>query len=86
MEEVKLFRCDCYSEGVVVEPWEECDGIFLAFWQYGYYKPSFTQRLKYIWKIIKDGTPYTDMVCFNKEKAIEFAKYILSELDNKNKK
>lgn len=82
-----LFRCDCITEGIVVMRLDDdnngCEGapfIELAFWQYGQvHIHNWRYKLRYIWRIITKGTPYTDMVWMRKEQAKDLANEILKK-------
>jgi hypothetical protein len=71
MEKIsKIFKCSCYAEAISLEKEDE-DFISMCFWQIGlnYYPKSFKQKLRWIWQIIKKGSPWTDECLLDKETA-----------------
>jgi hypothetical protein len=81
----KVYSCDCSGEGLVLEIDKEdkyCD-VCLSYWTvarkgHNPAKWPLWLRLKWIWHILKDGTPYpTDMVILDIPTARELATDIL---------
>lgn len=65
---MKVIRCQCYGEGVAVESWDE--DVHLAFWQQGHSRSrGLGFRIRHMLKILRDGTPYTDMVVLSPTEA-----------------
>lgn len=91
-----IFPCDCCCEGLVVvkqdDDFNECDGapfINIALYRMGSYdnnKLSWRERLRWIWRIIRVGNPYEDMVSMRSNVARNFAYHILYLLREKSKK
>ena len=84
-DSTEIFKCDCHTEGILVH-WDEgfpdCEdsaGVELAFWQMGhnYGGYNWRYRLRHIWRILKTGRPYTDMVMMKPDTAKAFAERIL---------
>lgn len=71
----KFFLCGCHSEGVMLcseGPEDKCEGfIELSFFSlYGNSKLfSWRDRIRLIWRIIREGHPYLDMVTLPPEVA-----------------
>lgn len=67
----KIFTCSCYAEGICVEKEDDEDLISLCFWQVGLknYPKSFKEKLRWIWRIIRKGDPWTDECCLDKKTA-----------------
>jgi hypothetical protein len=84
---LNLYRCDCGTEGIVVlridDEHNDCEDapfIELAFWQYGQvHIHNWRYKFRQIWRIITEGTPYTDMVCMRREQAKALADGILKK-------
>ena len=82
-----IFQCDCGSEGLVVvvesDLERECEGapfIDIAFFGMGSYadgRLSWYNRLRWVWKILRTGNPFTDMVCLRSNVAKNMAYHIL---------
>lgn len=89
-QEVKDFyiQCDCGSEHVFISP-QDFDsleeGLFLAILTTQYTtNTSFWQRLRYIWHILKYGTPYVDQVCLDLDKVKALSKYLSDYISTTN--
>ena len=82
---ITIFRWDCMTEGLTAVSYnEETDMcidapyIEIAFWLSGHPdKYCWKYRIRHIWRIIRKGYPYVDMVTFEKESAEKFARHIL---------
>lgn len=70
------FRCECHSEGLVVQ--KDGDQYEFAFVAYYMLVPKLTwkNRFKTIWKILRTGTYYTDMVMLDKKRVKELVKFL----------
>lgn len=83
---MKIFKCDCGTEGVVavrvnVDLNECLDSPFveLGYWQDGHEDGhNWRYRLRAIWHIIKHGTPWVDMVLLRCDKAKELGEHLIS--------
>lgn len=83
----KVFMCDCSCDGIVVaqesEPYEDCaDGPFveLAFFERGFptgSKWTWRERLRVIWRIIRKGNVFNDMVILERSTARNLAHHLL---------
>jgi len=97
---IKIFRCDCYSEGVTVsllrdddlDNYQEAPYISMSFWEHSIKHTSnklcLKQRLIYAWQILTKGSLWTDMIMMNRYTAKKFANYILKlikEFDEEKK-
>lgn len=77
----KFFICLCYGEGVRFSYWPDDKEMYLSLWKTrSYGKPCWRQRLRHIWKIIRDGEPWEDEVVLTVEEAKAMGKF-LSNLD-----
>ena len=76
MEKEKFIVCDCHSEFVRLIYDKEFEQFDLSIWTQTSSKPTWKNKLRWIWRIIKDGTPYGDQIILNKDKAKELAEYL----------
>lgn len=87
----KFYECGCAAEGIMMSTEDVNEDktrqIYLAFFQNGWNgkELSFTQKLRWIWQILKVGYPYGDCVLFNTETARDLAKDLKSFADGKLK-
>jgi len=72
----KFIRCDCGAHALHLS-WGEDAGytyVELACWSMGVGKPrSWRHRLRHIWCIIRQGTPFRDFVTLNEDSATALA-------------
>ena len=77
--------CDCGEHAVSVDLYDDGETylVFMSFWSAGHHGGAcrcWKCRLRHIWHIIRHGTPYTDMIIFDKYSilrvlnALDFAK------------
>jgi len=69
-EQVKEFiTCSCGTEGVYIVKYKGEEETYLSMFSRGInpVKTSFLQKIRYIWKLIKTGTPYEDELVLNKK-------------------
>ena len=80
----KFIPCDCGSEGIMVShERDEENGLPLidfAYFTEGHDGRTLTlrQRLKWCWRILITGKPWTDMVTLNQKSARELGKHLTS--------
>lgn len=66
-----IIYCACDTEAIHIQP-DTYEGkanyTDISIWEYGCgdSKTSWKQKLRYIWRIIKHGTPYGDQVILDK--------------------
>ena len=97
----KIFPCDCMGEGLVVTKQageiDDCEGapfIDIGFWQFGhetmkkYTAGGLWWRLKFAWRVFREGMPFADMVTMQAKHAKNLAHHILYviEKDKERKK
>ena len=75
-EIVEYVECGCGAELLRIQLYkaDDLDEIFFNMFSYGVKSRDnnpLSFRLRHIWKILKDGTPYEDEMCLNKESAIK---------------
>ena len=74
----KMFRCECYQEGVAVEAID--DQVFMSFWQLGKRNNNtLGMRIRHILRILKDGNPFNDMVVLSPEEAEKLGDFLIGE-------
>lgn len=61
--------CDCHTEVLRVSFDKEIGIMYISYFQLGHgpNKRSIKDKLKHIWKILRTGTPWEDMICLNKD-------------------
>jgi len=87
----RVYICSCGAEALAVEfpkdedpEMQEFDFCNIAIWEtYHRSNVSFYQRLRYCWRILKRGHPYTDMICLNKSQVRKLTDYMNNELNKK---
>ena len=79
----KFFKCDCYSEGMLITKFDDEEEMYFSYWRDGInpVKLSFWMRLKLCYLALFKGNYYDDQVILNKEKAMELALWIQEEHD-----
>jgi len=85
-DDCKFLMCDCYSHALLIEKWEE-DGVkdlYISLYNRGFSDPKmhWTQRLRWIWRILTVGHPYTDMVILNESKVKELQSFLSKNYGN----
>jgi hypothetical protein len=67
-DESKLFRCACSAEALSVD-WLDADEaeLCIAIYEHPSKKSCWGWRLKLIWKILTEGSPYGDNVILPRE-------------------
>lgn len=64
-EKETFVPCSCGSEGLHLYKFKNDDELFLSVWEMGYGRDNrltWKQRLRYIWRILRDGRPYGDQI------------------------
>lgn len=74
----KFYECDCHAEGIMLShEWEDDDIAYLAFFtncpQYSDNRMRLKDKLRWCWRILSKGMPFTDMMVLNKETALTLA-------------
>ncbi len=82
-------ECDCHTELLQLEYDKDTNGeLYISYYSMGKkgFKLSLRDKLRHIWKIIKDSTPYSDQICLNPDeicKLYGFLKKVKNDLRNK---
>jgi hypothetical protein len=77
-----FLRCTCFTEGLLVEVDKEFgseDLIYFTYWSIGFGDPrglSWKNRIRFCWRVLTKGKPYSDMVCLKKEQIHELIRYL----------
>jgi hypothetical protein len=69
-------ECDCHTELIQLEYEPDGDLLYMAYYTYSHSKGfSIRNRLRHIWKIIRDGHPYNDEIILGRaeRKKLELA-------------
>lgn len=76
MKTSKFFECSCSGHALRVLKFKDEQELYVSTWTSGYQNLSWRYRVRQIWKIIKDGTPYEDEVVLDEKTAIQLSSYI----------
>lgn len=77
-QEGKMFRCECYQEGVSVEAID--DQVFMAFWQIGKRNHNtLGMRIRNVIKTLLYGNPFNDMVVLSPEEASKLGNFLIDQ-------
>ena len=81
----RTYLCTCGTEAIVFEfPEDNLDGhdfCEIAIWERYSSSPSLWYRLRYCWRILRYGHPYTDGVCLTKSQIKKLNKYLTNEIE-----
>jgi len=75
----KYIKCSCGSELISLEKWDDDQYIYLSFWERGFKdnnKLTFSERLRWCWKILKSGQPFTDSIVLDSDGMDDMVKAI----------
>lgn len=77
-EESAFFECSCFSHAMHVSKFKEEEEIYISVWERGINngKLSVWQRIRYAFKIIKDGKPYGDEVVLSKNTSLRLVRFL----------
>jgi hypothetical protein len=81
-EPKKLFiKCNCHAHGIELEKYDDEDEIWISFWHNGFYNNNtLWNRIKFAWKILKDGKVSIDDFSFTVndcKKMVEYLKELI---------
>jgi len=79
MENELYIPCDCSAEVLKIEFDEETKQYFISIYEYKSNKYPISQKLRWIWHIIRYGTPYGDQIVISKEKAYKIGRWLTYE-------
>lgn len=80
MKEDSVFlMCDCYSHALFVEKFKDEEEVCISLFQYGYNgkKMSLIERLRWCYRIIIYGHPWTDSVILNTENQKKLKNFLI---------
>jgi len=76
-------KCDCYSEGIEFQYYNEDThdkGFYVNYWKYGingrYSVVSLWDRIRFAWKLLINGTLHGDQIVLSVEKAKTIKNYL----------
>jgi hypothetical protein len=78
----KYIECSCCAEGLHLMQFDDEEYVYLSVWQTGYCKNnklSWKNKLRYIWQVIKTGSPFHDQLVLDKEACKEIIDFLSSE-------
>jgi len=79
-EEIRqqFFTCECYGDAIQTMKFDDEDLIYFSIWYQGpHRKVGWKHKLKYIWRILTNGSPYGDQVILSKQKSKQLANWLL---------
>lgn len=77
----KFIKCACHSEFIRLDYDSEFEHFDMSIWTLqASSKPSWKTKLRWIWHIIKNDSPYGDQVIIDKCKAKELAAYLTNTM------
>ena len=79
MENELYIPCDCSAEVLKIEFDEESKQYYLSIFEYKSNKYPIIHKLRWIWRIIRNGTPYGDQVVISEDKAQKIGRWLMYE-------
>lgn len=80
--EERFFSCACFGEGLRVSFWPGDGEFYLSMWSYRHAgKPSWRQRFRHIWNIIRVGDPWEDECLLTHIEAKELQIFLMESLN-----
>lgn len=79
MKEDSVFlMCDCHSHALYVEKFEDEEEVCISLFELGYTGKTmtWTERLRWCYRIIIHGHPWTDSVILNKENQTQLKNFL----------
>jgi len=70
--------CDCHSHGLLVEKFKGEEELHISLFERGLSGRTlnWSERLRWIWQIVRYGKPWSDYVILDKEKTNKLVKFI----------
>lgn len=82
MKMEKIIKCQCNSEGIVLENDPDDGDIYMAMWNLGQkIKPSLWIRITYAWEYLKTGKFHNDQMVLNADTARELGDALYEAAD-----
>lgn len=80
-----FIECECGTHLVKLQYNADCNDVDMVFFSYGINERSFGFRckLRYIWQIIRTGTPYSDAVCLDKNESKKIVDFLSEVFEGK---
>jgi hypothetical protein len=77
----KFIKCDCHGEFIRLDYDPDFVSFDMSIWTLeASSTPSWKTKLRWIWRIITNNSPYGDQVVINKDKAKELADYLIDKI------
>ena len=83
----KLYKCECYAEGLTKSIWTDSKHIILEIWTMGYNNSlpmPWMDRFREIWRILRHGKSNLGEVVLDYETANELADDIKKDIESCN--
>ncbi len=81
-------KCDCYSEGIEIQYFNEDTtdkGFYINYWKYGiggrYSGVSLWDRIRFAWKLLFRGTLHGDQIIISTKNATNLKSYLENYLN-----
>lgn len=89
-EKSLMVKCECGGEALEVTYWpnKDCeDEICFSYWKEGFYRPMcWRERLRWCWRILRTGNPWSDSILMYPPQAKQVADFIRENLQQQNDK
>ena len=69
-------RCGCSAEVLRIEHNKEDKQYYISIYEYKTNKYPLSQKLRWIWRILKYGTPYGDQMVIDEENAGRLGRWL----------
>lgn len=79
----KIYKCDCYAEGLTVSYWPEEKDVIIELWVMGQNNiksMTWMARIKEAWRVLREGRSHLAEVLLNYSTAHELAEDLLKKL------
>ena len=76
--EQQFIICDCNAHGLWVEKFDDVEGVYINLFERGVdgKKLPILERLRWCWRILSKGHPWTDMIVLDKNKQKELGEFL----------
>lgn len=73
----EFFMCECNSEVLVTQKYDDDDFIYVAIHSHGYRKMNLWERIKYAFNYIKTGRAYEDEIVLSNDNANDLGEWLI---------
>lgn len=87
-DKLYVIQCDCHSELLAIQVYDDptdTEAYLSIFKHFNAHDISFWGRIKYCFRILKNGSPFYDQICLDIHK-IRALKQMCSEIENEFEK